>query len=318
MARHGGGHAHDNPQQTDGTTFTGSPETFQRDSIGTFTDSSFPTGWSDVAQVTPDLTAPQPSAVVIETTDAFGHPTKALATLPNVALSQGIYRPIEPSDFYMTRADVRVDQFSDIDPAVAVEDPNNPGFLLCGCPVGIENALDWPMGVTFAYLDGSIDPADAPAAGISRRQRPIPGTSFQATANVVANIDLGVQVEEGKWYSVETDFNASNGALHGEVIDATTGLTLADKMVFVTDPKYAFAGGTYDPSVDGVFNTEAYIDGEVSLSHTSDPTLTRPGLAVIDNIDASPLHPGNAWGCGTDHDHGGDTKWFASILSDRG
>ena len=89
-------------------------------------------------------------------------------------------------------------------------------------------------------------------------------------------------------------------------------------MVFVNDPKYAFAGGTYDPSVDGVFNTEAYNDGEVSLSHTSDPTLTRPGLAVIDNIDASPLHPGNAWGCGTDHDHGGDTKWFASILSDRG
>ena len=111
-------------------------------------------------------TAPQPSAVVIETTDASGHLTKALATLPNVALSQGIYRPIEPSDFYMTRADVRVDQFSDIDPAVAVEDPNNPGFLLCGCPVGIESALDWPMGVTFAFLDGSIDPADAPAAGI--------------------------------------------------------------------------------------------------------------------------------------------------------
>ena len=262
------------------TTFTGSPETFQHDSIGTFTDSSFPTGWSDTAQVTSHSTAPQPSAVVIETTDAFGHPTKALATLPNVALSQGIYRPIEPSDFYMTRADVRVDQFSDIDPAVAVEDPNNPGFLLCGCPVGFESALDWPMGVTFAYIDGSIDPADAPAAGLLASAETHTWHLFSGTANVVVNIDLGVQVEEGKWYSVETDFNASNGALHGQVIDATTGLTLADKMVFVTDPKYAFAGGTYDPSVDGVFNTEAYNDGEVSLSHTSDPDLNKPGLAV--------------------------------------
>ena len=63
-------------------TFSGSPETFQHDSIGTFTDSSFPTGWLDTAQVRPESTAPQPSAVVIETTDAFGHPTKALATLP--------------------------------------------------------------------------------------------------------------------------------------------------------------------------------------------------------------------------------------------
>ena len=48
------------------TTFTGSPETFQHDSIGTFTSSSFPTGWFDTAQVTSDSTAPQPSAVVIE------------------------------------------------------------------------------------------------------------------------------------------------------------------------------------------------------------------------------------------------------------
>jgi hypothetical protein len=64
-------------------------------------------------------------------------------------------------------------------------------------------------------------------------------------------------------------------------------------MVFVSDPKYAFPGGTYDPSVDGVFNAEAYNDGEVSLSHTSDPTLTKPGLAVIDNIDSSNHHSGS-------------------------
>ena len=84
------------------TTFTGSPETFQHDSIGTFTYSSFPTGWYDTAQVSLNSTAPQPSAVVIDTTDAFGHLTKTLATLPAISDSQGIYRPIEPSDFYMT------------------------------------------------------------------------------------------------------------------------------------------------------------------------------------------------------------------------
>ena len=74
--------------------------------------------------------------------------------------------------------------------------------------------------------------------------------------------------------------------------------------------------GAYDPSVDGVFNTEAYNDGEVSLSHTSDPTLTRPGLAVIDNIDSLRQHQGHAFGHG--HDHGSDPKWLASILSDHG
>ena len=152
----------------------------------------------------------------------------------------------------------------------------------------------------------------------SRRQRPILGTCFQATANIVANIDLGVQVEEGKWYGVETDFDATNGILHGLITDKATGPYCLTQWYSCTDPKYAFAGGTYDPSVDGVFNTEAYNDGEVSLSHTSDPTLTRPGLAVIDNIDSLRQHPGHAYGCGYGHDHGGDPKWLASILSDHG
>jgi hypothetical protein len=296
------------------TRFTGSPETFQHDSIGTFTYSSFPTGWFDTAQVSPDSTAPQPSAVVIQTTDAFGHPTQALATLPGIAISQGIYRPIEPSDFYMTRADVRIDQFSDIDPAVAVEDPNNPGFILCGCPVGTENVLDWAMQVGFENLDGTIDPGEAPDAGIVASAETHTWHLFAATPNVVADIDLGVRVEEGRWYGVETDFDATNGTLHGLITDKATGAILTDTMAFLHDPKY----GAYDPSVDGAFNAEAYFDSEVSLVHSSDPTLTRPGLAVIDNIDSFTHHPGNAFGFGDGHDHGGNTKWLDSILSDHG
>jgi hypothetical protein len=294
------------------TTFSGSPETFQRDSIGTFTYSSFPAGWSDTAQVSPDSTAPQPSAVVIETTDAFGHPTNALATLPAVADSQGIYRPIESSDVYKTQADVRVDQFSDIDPAAAVEDPNNPGFLLCGCPVGTENFLDWPMQVSFAFLDGSTDPGHAAASGIIASAETHTWHLFSATANVVADIDLGVQIEEGKWYGVETDLDATNGILHGLITDKATGAILSDTMAFLNDPKY----GKYDPSVDGVFNAEAYVDGEASLVHTTDPTLTKPGLAVIDNID--PSNAGNAYTYGHGYDHGGNPKLLYRISSDHG
>ena len=53
------------------------------------------------------------------------------------------------------------------------------------------------------------------------------------------------------------------------------------------------------------------------LVHTSDPTLTRPGLAVIDNIDSLKQHPGNAL-FGYGHDHGSNIKWLDSILSDHG
>jgi hypothetical protein len=137
--------------------FSGSPDTFQSDSIGTFTYTSFPTGWFDPAQVTGESTSPQPSAVVIQTTDARGNPTQALATFPAIADSQGVYRLIDSANFYKTQADVRIDRLSDIDRSVIVEDPNNPGFLLCGCPVGTENIADWAMQVTFAFLDGNTD-----------------------------------------------------------------------------------------------------------------------------------------------------------------
>ena len=66
-----------------------------------------------------------------------------------------------------------------------------------------------------------------------------------------------------------------------------------------------------------MFNSEAYFDGEHSLLASTDPSLTRPGLAVIDNINISRIiQP--PYGCGSGHDHGGDTKWLASILSDHG
>jgi hypothetical protein len=131
------------------------------------------------------------------------------------------------------------------------------------------------------------------------------------TANVVADIDLGVQVEEGKWYGVETDLDTTSGILHGVITDKATGAVLSDTMAFLHDPKY----GNYDPSVDGLFNAEAYYDSEVSLFHTTDPSLTRPGLAVIDNIDSFNEQAG-VFGHGPDH--GSNTKWLDSISCDHG
>jgi hypothetical protein len=215
------------------TTFTGSPETFEQDSIGTFTYSSFPTDWSDVALISPDSTAPQPSAVVIETTDAFGNPTQALATFPAVAESQGIYRPIDPGNFYKTQVDVRIDQFSDVDRTVIVEDPNNPGFLLCGCPVGTENFVDWPIQVGFSNLDGKTDPSIAPAVGLIASGETHTWHLLAGTINVLADVDLGIEADEGKWYRLETDFDAINGVLHGVVTDIASGTVLADKMAFL-------------------------------------------------------------------------------------
>jgi len=293
------------------TSYSGSPETFQNDPVGTFTYSSFPQGWKDAAQVDPETLSPKPSAVVINTTDALGQTTNAVATFPALAFSQGIYRSIESTNVYKTQADVRVDQFSDTDPSVIAEDPNNPGFLLCGCPLGAANLVDWPMQVAFADVKGNTtDPSDAPAAGLVVSGQTHTWHLFALTQNIVADLDLGVYVKEGQWYRAETDFNAIDGTLHGVVTDIASGAMLADKMIFLRDPKY----GNYDPKVDGVFNSEAYLDGEHSLVPLTDPSLTRPNLAVIDNIDS--LSHGTLYAYGQGHGQGGNS--WDGILCEHG
>jgi hypothetical protein len=149
------------------------------------------------------------------------------------------------------------------------------------------------MQIAFANLDGTTEPAHVATAGILASAETHTWHLFSGTPNVVANIDLGVQVEEGKWYGVETDFDVTNGILHGQITDKATGSILSDTMVFLTDPKYSFEGGTYDPGVDGVFNAELNIDSELTLVFGNDPSLNKPGLAVIDNIDSSSRHSGS-------------------------
>jgi hypothetical protein len=304
------------------TAFSGRPDTFQRDPFGTFTQSSFPTGWLDSADVnrgvagpTPSesgSTAPDPSVVVIKTTDASGHLTKAVATLPSVDVNQGIYRQIDPADSYKTSVDVRVDQLGDSDPKVIVPDPNNPGFLLCGCPIGTENAVDFPMQIGWNFL-----PPDPPNftetadGGIIASSVNHEWNLAFITTNVVAVVDMGVPIELGQWVGVETDFDVNKGVLHGLLTDEATGHTLADMSINVAD------FGAYDPKVDGVFNTEAFISGEVSLINSKDPSLTHPNLAVIDNIDSFKQNPGKAYGYGHDN-NGNNAKLWDSICSDRG
>ena len=167
----------------------GRTETFQRDAVG-----SFPKGWSDAALIDPANPAPKPSAVVVDTTDAFGHPTKALAMLPAISDSQGIYRAIESSGFYSAHADVRVDQFSGFDPT--------PDLEACGCPPETVIGLDFPMQVGFGQLQGTTDLSHAPAFAVYASSETKTWQLFAGTQHVLAVIDLGLPVTLGQWYGL--------------------------------------------------------------------------------------------------------------------
>src|SRR5947209_17825812 len=84
-----------------------SSDNFESDTAGTF-----PTGWLDIGAVNPDPpNPPLPSALVVNTTDAFGNPTKALSLVDAIAQSQGIYRVVPLSSVYTSKVDVRIDRY---------------------------------------------------------------------------------------------------------------------------------------------------------------------------------------------------------------
>ena len=201
---------------------------------------------------TRDSTAPKPSALVVSTIDAFGNPTNALAPVAAIGSNQGIYRAISSSTFYSTRADVRIDRFSDFDPNV---DPT-----ACGCPPGSE--IDFPVGP--ALMQSAPPPFHLfPTVQLYPGARSQDWRLFVGTANVVTDLDLGLPVTLGKWYGVQLDVDAVAATARSHITDLATGATLLDTVTSLS------AFGAWDPAIDGVFNIESFWDGELSAKTTA-------------------------------------------------
>jgi hypothetical protein len=246
--------------------FSGRPDNFQGNQIG-----RFPRGWQDVALTDPTGEAVSPSAQVIETTDAFGHQTKAVQFQPQIGIDKGIYRAIEPDGHYSIRADVRIDQFSDYDPSEYVEDPNNPGFYPCGCPVGSE--LEFPVQIGFAktMTDGSplhLWPQMGIYAGAISKEWKV----FDWTANTYTDHTLGLPVVLGKWYGIEFDVDAPDATMRSLITDRASGDVLVDRTEDLTQ------FGNWDPTIDGSFDLEALFGGELTAK-------LQPNIFAMDNID---------------------------------
>jgi hypothetical protein len=225
-------------------------ENFEGQTVG-----AFPGGWLDVGLVDPTPPNPPiPSAVVVNTTDAFGNPTRALATVAAIAPSQGIYQPITPQSIYRVSADVRIDRFSN----------NSLGDVLDGVQVGFALAGPSP-GVDFAFI---------PSVGIYSASLSQAWRLYVVTENVVQpEFDLGPgsAVTLGTWYGIDLEIFADTGTIHSRIRELATGTVLVDR--FDT-----FAG--WVPSQDGVFDVLEFLDIELS------PGTTISNLAVVDNIVA--------------------------------
>lgn len=228
-----------------GVSHAGIVEDFESYGLGSF-PSPF---WQDVGliDVLPP-NPPDPSAIVIDATDAFGNPTQVLSTLDALAPSQGIYHSIDVTDQYFVSADVRIDRF---------------------CDVPVSETTDWAMEVGVGQFLTDVDPSITPQVGIYASSFTAGWRLYVVGTDVAfLDIDLGLPVDLGRWYSVEMDLDAVNGVVTGRIFDTLTGDLLVDQTDVIPD---------WTPA-EGLYDMVNFFDGELSVDNTVS------NLAVIDNI----------------------------------
>ena len=185
--------------------------------------------------------APLPSGTIIETTNAFGQPTKAFEPVSSLASSAGIYQSVSVSSFYTLGADIRVEQYSNA-PLSTVE--------------------DWPMQLTFAQKGANF--AYAPQFGLYASSFTQDWRLyFLGAATGSADIDLGVAAPIGEWFNVSLSLDALNGAYDAIVKDIATGKILTNSVGVLPDWTAA----------DDTFDTVAFFKGDLSPGDTVGDTV---------------------------------------------
>lgn len=234
---------------------TGVTDNFESYAIGSF---PAPT-WLDVGSFQPGSPAPAlPTASVVATTDAFGQPTRALATSDQFARSGGIYQAVAVSSHYALAADIRIDRYADR---------------------AADSASDWAMQLSFARLD--LNFAVTAQAGVYASTLTQDWRLFliDSTYTLVLDVPLGVAAPLGRWTRVGFELDATTGAYRVQLGDIASGTSLLDS-------SGSFAG--WLPG-SGVFDAVSFFDGEQT------PGQTLANLAMVDNINVSAVPEPATW-----------------------
>jgi hypothetical protein len=248
------------------------------DSFQSYTVGSFPSpNWQDVGTVSPSPPiAPLPSGTIIETTDAFGAPTKAFEPTSSLASSAGIYQLVPVSTSYSLTANIRVDQYSN-----APED----------------TTADWAMQLTFAQVGANF--AYAPQVGIYASSLTQGWRLyFLGAVSGDADINLGVPAPVGEWFTVSLSLDALNGDYDAIIEDTATGAVLTNSTGVLPDwtigddtfDSVAFFKGDLSPN-DTVGDTAAINDVNVTSEPVPEPAtlaLFAAGLAGLGSLRRRP------------------------------
>lgn len=204
--------------------------------------------WADATSRIDAPTVPAPSALLIDTTDAFGNPTRALQTVDAIGTSSGVLAEFAPVNASRVTADVRIDQFTNVrrgatwSAAVGfVQDTPGVEDFNFGPQAVVYAAVGTPTYRVFVSNDGNSFDFEIPGA--------------------VVALDA--------WVTIDISIDAAAGSVEASVSDPVSGAVLGE--VARTFDMWSAAEAQYDAVAlfDGEYNT---VGG------------TQGGLATFDNV----------------------------------
>lgn len=262
------------------------------------------TPWRDVVELVGKPNVPSPTAVVIDTLDPWGEPTRAVQTVESVGTSQGIWFPADLGPNPDLRVRVRIDQFGSAD---QVTWPMAVGFTANVSEGDLNNE---PQAVVYAYNDARWYIFILPGGGL-----PAVNGMFQAPP-----------IELGQWYRIRLQADLATGAFTVRIRNAQNNAFLGGGTVTVPgwDPQLspydgvAFFDGDYESTGPGSMAT---ID-DIIFNPPPPCPLDLNGSGAVDFADVLQIIAdwGPCPGCPSDLDGDGETGMsdLLAVLSDWG
>ena len=237
---------------------------FESYAVGSFpapTWSEFATFFAPLPNDPPPVV---PSMTVVNTTDAFGHATKALQNVDVVSVTKGVYAPLESGSVLSVSADLRTLRYS----------PSDANF--------VKPYQDGAASVGMFTANPNSAPFLSIYASATTHGWRL-GYSGDAALNAfIDDYDLGAAALVGVWYRVSLELDRDTGSFHSRITDIASGIEVVDKVI-----TYA----NWQPGFDN-FDSILFAPTENGFRVPGDPGYTLvANLMQVDNINAAAAVP---------------------------
>ncbi len=228
------------------------------DHFDSYTPGQMPGGpWADISTSISAPTVPSPTGAIIETTGAYGNPTRAFQITRATGTSQGIISPIDLAADHSLTADIRIDAH----PSREVYGNWNAAFGFIQ-DRGVASDINVnPQGLVYVY---------------QQKWWFFGATVFGGNSTEV--LLSNALIQPGDWYHVSLNADTTSGQFHISIVDAL-GEIQVDQNVAI--PNWNPLLGRYNriAAFDGDYAGASVTSGQFTIDNVN--YIPQPAVATI-------------------------------------